>query len=466
MVTYDARDHLDELTEYGCHILVNIEAEHLDAFLRISNAALWRVPELDFEQGCFQHQGFDGCLRLLLGRVHAEVLEARSRYPEEKWKDFDAFLMRVEDVLAGAGKNTLRLEVRDPSGLSHVAASLAPTVVAFERSVREDWALGIDYPRPAVQRSDAKSVARLVQKSSRIVALTGAGISVESGVTPFRTSTGGDAIWAEFDPNSMTVGNFNSDQKVQEATWCMTRKFDAELLLAPPNPAHIFFARLQEQKKLRAVVTQNIDSLHQKAGVPEEKVHELHGHHRSVICAANRTRLNPEPFGDGTCDFACNMSDVSERDAVPLCPKCSAPLRTETVMFEQAMPSGAVESATQAVKEADLLIVVGSTLIVAPANELPAEAIRRGIPVVLVNFDETRYDNHVTVLVRRPAGELFAEVAAILKAGVDDEDEEDRHVSMTLESQISMVQACPEDHLDTQESSDEEQLYGDDDIVQ
>ncbi|CAJ1335996.1 unnamed protein product [Effrenium voratum] len=459
MASFDARDHLHALPSQGCHIRVSVGTGDLDFPIAISNAALWRMPELEVEQGSLQHQGFQGSLRLFLERVQREVEEAKARYPESAWKSFDLFLRRLEGVLAGdSGK--LSLEVRDPSGLSHVDAGLSPELNAFERSVREDWSLGVDYPRPR-QRSDAKSVARLVQKSSRIVALTGAGISVESGLTPFRSGDKGGAIWKEFDPRQMTVKNFNNDPEVRAAWWSLERKLHREISAAEPNPGHRFFGMLERRGKLHAVITQNIDSLHQKGGVSDRNMNELHGHMRTIICADQRTRLNPEVFGEGVCDYSAGGMDQVSDAAVPLCPKCTAPLRSETVMFEQAMPDGAVESAREAVIGADLLIVVGSTLIVAPANELPGEALRRNTPVVLVNFDETRYDDHVHVLVRQPAGKFFAEVADILSGPVLSDGEDTDEISQLPDSAPPEVSAWP---VAASESSGDEQLYGDDDL--
>lgn len=426
----------------------------------MSNASLWRIPDLDVEQGHFQHQGFEGSLRLFLERVRLEILEAKHRYPEHTWKSFDDFLISLEQVLSG-DSGMLTLEIRDPSGLSHVDAALEPKQTTFERSVRDDWALGVLYPRPTIQGHTAASVARWIRKSSRIVALTGAGISVESGITPFRSSDKkGEALWAEFDPTRMTLGLFNRDPTVQAEWWQLERKLMGELSKAEPNAAHQFFGMLEQQGKLHGVITQNIDSLHQKGGVPDSKMNELHGHLRRVICANQRSRLNPQPCGDGACDFEpIRFEDVEPTILLPTCPKCSAPLRSETVMFEQSMPEGAVESARAAVREADLLIVVGSTLRVAPANELPAEALRRGTPVILVNFDETRYDEQVHVLVRQPAGELFAEVSALLQRP-EEEDEE-----VEVKEDVHEVVAETSTHAGTwDDGSEEEQLYGDDDV--
>ncbi|CAE7334652.1 cobB [Symbiodinium pilosum] len=256
--------------------------------------------------------------------------------------------------------------------------------------------MGVEYARPCHQLNSVGSVAKLVRRANRIVALTGAGISVESGITPFRapSSSGSDtgAIWAEFDARQMTVAGFNHDAHVREKWWAMKRKLLKEMRLAKPNPAHCFFGQLEMRGKLSGVITQNIDSLHQDGGVPCEKVNELHGHMRRLICSDHRTALNPEPFATGACDFVCDLAACGEA-GIPVCPKCSSPLRTETVLFEQALPEGAVERARKQVQDCDLLLVIGSTLIVRPANELPAEALRRGIPVIMVNLDDTCFSS-------------------------------------------------------------------------
>jgi len=164
------------------------------------------------------------------------------------------------------------------------------------------------------------------------------------------------------------------------------------------------------------VVTQNIDSMHQKGGVSEGKVIELHGDMRRVICSDNKTPLNALPFRSGGCCFTCTWEDLESgaidgHSGVPICPQCGAPLRTETVFFGQPLASRVMDSATEAVASADILFIIGSTLIVEPANNLPLEALCRGTPVVIINFDETKYDEYATGLVRQKAGAFLEEVA-------------------------------------------------------
>jgi len=201
----------------------------------------------------------------------------------------------------------------------------------------------------------------------------------------------------------------------------MKRSLVSELHNATPNPAHTFFAMLEQLGKLGAVVTQNIDSLHHKAGVSSEKVIELHGHMRGLICSDHKTELNPRTYKSGDCTFCIPEDSVDAitaayaADKVPLCPDCGCPLRTETVMFGQPMPLRNVDNACRAIDQADLLLVIGSTLIVQPANELPCIAIRNGAPLVMINFDATMYDVYAKGLIRQKAGEFLGAVADELK---------------------------------------------------
>ena len=137
-----------------------------------------------------------------------------------------------------------------------------------------------------------------------------------------------------------------------------------EMLSAKPNPAHLLFASLHQQGKLEGVVTQNIDWLHQRSGVPHDKVLEVHGTMCGLVCSDHPTVFNPWPFRQGECDYRltddeCRLNNYFEDTDVPNCPKCQCPLRSETVMFEQPMPEGYTARATETVANADLLFVIG-----------------------------------------------------------------------------------------------------------
>jgi len=375
--------------------------------------------------------GFRGTIADLLEKARSDVERNRGMYGEEAAPKFDVVLKHIDQILqsdsAETETETVSLTVRDPSGLCGVPADLLACIAKdtkFERSEAEKMMLiPLGAPAPGEQLSTAEEIAALVLQAKCVVALTGAGISVESGITPFRNPSDGDrgSIWGTFDAAKMTVQNFNADPAVTEAWWKMKRSLVSELHSAAPNPAHTFFALLERMGKLGAVVTQNIDSLHQKASVSSEKVIELHGHMRGLICSDHKTVLNPLTYKSGECTFRIPEDSVDALkaayadDKVPICPDCGCPLRTETVMFGQPMPLRAVDTACQAIEQADLLLVIGSTLIVQPANELPCIALRNGAPLVMINFDATQYDAYAKGLIRQKAGEFLGAVAEKLK---------------------------------------------------
>jgi len=431
-MTFDTKEWIREhgLPSHGRDITFHLGSNNLGATLQIPSCASWHFPELGVGQGAFdQHQGFRGTVADLLEKARADVERSRGLYGYEAKPKFDAVLKQINQILHSESGDiaTVTLSVRDSSGLCGVPAELMGCTALdnkFERSEAENMMLiPLDAPSPGEQLNSVEHIAEFIRQATHVVALTGAGISVESGVTPFRNPSDGDkgSIWGKFDAAKMTVQNFNGDPEVTEGWWKMKRSLRSELDAAEPNPAHMFFAMLEQMGKLGAVVTQNIDSLHQRAGATADKVIELHGHMRGLVCSDHKTLLNPVTFGSGKCTFCIRESSVEAIQSaysdieVPLCPDCGCPLRTETVMFGQPMPSHAVDAACKAINKADLLLVIGSTLLVQPANELPCIAIRNGTPLVIINFDPTRYDAYAKGLIRERAGEFLAAVAEEIK---------------------------------------------------
>jgi NAD-dependent deacetylase len=435
--TFDAKEWIREqgVATSGRDITLHLDNSHLGATIAIPNCASWNL-ELGSCDNCVgqgqwnQHQGFRGTILDLLEKAKCDIEMNRGMHGEEAAPKFDALLEFIDLILKSDPDEhivTFTLQVRDASGLCGIPAELSTCVakdIRFERTEGEKAMLiPLEPAEPVDQLNTVEQIAELVRQASCIVALTGAGISVESGITPFRNPSDGDkgSIWGNFDAAKMTVQNFNADPEVTLGWWKMKRSLVSELHSAVPNPAHKFFAMLEEMGKLGAVVTQNIDSLHQDSGVSAEKVIELHGHMRGLICSDNKTVLNPLTYKRGECTFCIPKDSVDAIDAaykedqVPVCPDCGCPLRTETVMFGQPMPLGAVDSACKAIDKADLIFVIGSTLIVEPANQLPSIALRNGAPLVMINFDETRYDVYAKGLIRQKAGEFLGAVAADLE---------------------------------------------------
>ena len=421
------------LPKLACELHLELTSARLDVELVISDAARWCIPKVGASQEPFHHAGYRGTVAGLLQKVAGDVEAIRGGYPAPQQPLFEKFLDQVQAILTPQGKKQstgIKMTIRDPSGLSGVAAGPGAEWVrrtTFQRSFRELRGLvpieAIFTPiDPAQQMRTSAEVADLFSRGARrVVVFTGAGASVESGVTPFRCygeAHGGEegSLWGTFDAERMTNANFNDDPEITKAWWAMKHSLYREFECAEPNPCHDFFAKLERDGRLAGVVTQNIDSLHTKAGVPPEKVLEIHGHMRGLICSDKITDLNPQPFHSGSCTFELSEEEAKAHryfanEDIPRCPRCRCPLRTQTVMFGQPVPRGALARATELVSDADLLVVIGSTLIVEPANELPGAALMQGVPLVIINFDETRYDSFATALVRQPAGAFLADVA-------------------------------------------------------
>jgi len=432
--TFDAREWIKEhgIPQHGRSFSLRFDSSYLGSSVQIPSCASWSFPELGVGQGREgQHQGYRGTLGNFLEKARRDVEMNMGMYGEAAKPAFEAVLQRIDRLLHSelSDNETVTLSVHDPSGLCSIPQELIVCVkedATFERTSADKLMLIPKEFTVGKRLSRIEDIAKMVQRAKSIVALTGAGISVESGITPFRNPSDNDdkgTLWGKFDAGKMTVQNFNSSPEITRAWWDMKRSLVQEVHDAVPNPAHLFFSMLEQQGKLRAVVTQNIDSLHLKSGVSPDKVIELHGHMRGLVCSDNRTELNPIPYRDGKCTFCISADNIDALNAVykdmtgtvPTCPVCGCPLRTETVMFGQPMPMPAVDAACKAIEEADLLFVIGSTLIVAPANELPCLALRNQAPLVMINFDSTQYDVFAAGLVRQKAGEFLSNVAEVMK---------------------------------------------------
>ena len=229
-------------------------------------------------------------------------------------------------------------------------------------------------------------VADLILKSSRIIVFSGAGISTESGIPDFRSPGG---IWDQFDPDDFTYSKFVSSEDSRRKQWHIFR----EGLLsdkAVPNAAHIAIADLHRMDRLDCVVTQNIDNLHQKAGVPDDKVFELHGNMKWARCLECGRRY---PFDE-------IRQRLERGEEIPDCTACHGMLKPDIVMFEEQLPADVLGKASHRSLAADLIIVIGSTLTVYPAALIPQYAVRSGAKLVIINLSSTPMDNQATVNIR------------------------------------------------------------------
>ena len=242
----------------------------------------------------------------------------------------------------------------------------------------------------------AEKVADLIINSRRIVVFTGAGISTESGIPDFR---GPGGIWERFDPDEFTYQKFVSSPESRRKHWRML----GEGLLtggAEPNDAHRAIAEMDRLGKLDCVITQNIDGLHQKAGVPDDKVFELHGSTRWAICLDCGQRY----------PFEQVKSRLGDGEEVPDCKACHGILKPDVVMFGEQLPEGVFQEAASRSNDCDLFIVIGSTLVVYPAAYMPDYATRNGANLVIINLSPTPMDEQASVLLQTKAGETMSTI--------------------------------------------------------
>lgn len=248
--------------------------------------------------------------------------------------------------------------------------------------------------------SDDRLIAearRLLAKSRRAVAFTGAGISTESGIPDFRSPGG---VWARFDPDLFSIGSFQRNVHARRMFWRFAAELRELLDRARPNAAHLALAELERRGNLSTVITQNIDRLHQRAG--SRKVIELHGDADTVECLVCGATVPP----------AAMPERVARSDGDPRCPRCSGILKPRTVLFGEALPERALADAEKAARKADVLLVVGSSLAVYPAADLVPMAHRAGAAVVIVNLEPTQRDGIADVVLHGKAGELLPAITA------------------------------------------------------
>jgi NAD-dependent deacetylase len=242
------------------------------------------------------------------------------------------------------------------------------------------------------------ALVELVGRRQPCVVLTGAGVSTESGIPDFRSPTG---LWAKFDP--LEYGSLEAFRRDPRKVWSFYKPRVAMLTEAEPNPAHRALAELERLGFVKAVVTQNIDLLHERAGSCE--VVEVHGSIRTSSCPGCGERYS----------LARVLELLAEADAPP-CPACGEILKPDVVFFGELLPAAAMDRASELARGARLMLVVGSALEVYPVAGLPLETIRAGGEVAIVNRGSTALDRRASVRVDAGAGETLAALAAALSA--------------------------------------------------
>ena len=250
----------------------------------------------------------------------------------------------------------------------------------------------------------AERVADLIISARRVVVFTGAGVSTESGIPDFR---GPGGIWERFDPDDFTYQKFVGDPEARRKHWRMLQE-GGLTTEAKPNAAHDAIAELDRLGKLDCVITQNVDNLHQKAGVPDDKVFELHGNMQWAICLSCGKRYPFEQVKDR----------LDEGEEIPDCEACHGILKPDAVFFGESLPEKVLREATHHSSKCDLCIVIGSSLVVYPAAYMPVYAVDSGAKLVIINLSSTPMDHQATVLIRAKAGETMSEITKRVKENV------------------------------------------------
>ncbi len=233
----------------------------------------------------------------------------------------------------------------------------------------------------------------LVDASAAVVPFTGAGISTECGIPDFRSPGG---IWTKMRP--IEFGDFLASREMRDESWRRRFAMEDQFGGAKPGRGHLALAALHRAGKVPAVITQNIDNLHQASGIPPDQVVELHGNTTYATCL--------------DCAKRYELSWVRERymtsgGRAPDC-DCGGFIKTATVSFGQAMPDLAMQRAQQLTMSCDLFVAIGSSLVVWPAAGFPLSAKRNGARLVIVNRDPTEFDDIADLVVRHDIGDVFA----------------------------------------------------------
>jgi len=240
---------------------------------------------------------------------------------------------------------------------------------------------------------------RLVSSSTRIVALTGAGISTESGIPDFR---GPNGVWTR-DPKAERMSNIHdymSDPGVRKLSW--QARLNSPAWQAQPNDGHRALVALERAGKLRAVVTQNIDGLHQRSGNSPAAVIEVHGTIWDVMCMSCGWRGPMQPV----------LDRVRRGEDDPPCDRCGGVLKSATISFGQPLVPQVIERAMRAAEQSDLLLAIGSSLQVYPAAGVVPLAKEAGARLVIVNAEPTPFDDLADVVLREPIGRVLPSICA------------------------------------------------------
>ncbi len=244
-----------------------------------------------------------------------------------------------------------------------------------------------------------QKAAALICQARTIVAFTGAGVSTESGIPDFRSPGG---IWEKYQP--VYYEDFLSSDAARREYWQRSRATYPVIRDARPNPTHLALYELEKMGKLDSIITQNIDRLHHKAGNTPEKIIELHGTVAYAVCLDCK-----KTYDRGEIQ---RLLEEEEEAYAPRCPDCQGPLKDATISFGQPMPEKEMAEAGRKAQLCDLMILLGSSLVVYPAAYLPQQAHQSGARLIIINLAPTPFDHLATVAIHAKTGEIMPLIVA------------------------------------------------------
>ena len=244
-----------------------------------------------------------------------------------------------------------------------------------------------------------QQAANLIKNATHAVALTGAGISTRSGIPDFRSH--GSGLWEKNDP--MSVASIWSFVEYPQGFYDWMKPLAKKVVDAQPNAAHCALSELEQMGIVHAVITQNIDNLHQKAG--SKRVLEVHGHMRQATCIRCFSMVDAQPL----------LEKFLARGELPTCQVCGGVMKPNVVLFGEMLPVSVMYEADKESKTCDVMLVVGSSLEVVPAADLPLVAKKCGAKIIIVNDSATPVDGHASVLLRDDVTVALPKIVEVVK---------------------------------------------------
>ena len=251
----------------------------------------------------------------------------------------------------------------------------------------------------AIEKKKIYHAANLLINAKHAIVLTGAGISTESGIPDFRSDSG---IWKKYKPE--IYGDIKSFLKDPSKFWKMAEEIAPKLFNAKPNPGHYAIAELEKMDIVKAIITQNIDELHQKAGAV--LVYEVHGNINRFTCLGCRASYTKEQILNKL---------KKDKKSFPICDVCASPLKPSAILFGESLPKFEIYYSQDIAKKSDLMLIAGSSLEVAPVCDLPIYTLREGGKLIIVNDEPTHLDSKAEVVIHHKTGTILPLIVEEIK---------------------------------------------------